>query len=113
MREHGYFKDDPLTSDQPTKQTVATCKSCKAPVLWIYPKGYKPQILDLEPVYVWIKNGPGFDQWEIKQARVSHFETCPHAKEWKQKNKFKTPPPDQQLKLFGDPNHENTDTEST
>lgn len=81
---------------------TATCVSCGAPILWAVTDKGKRIPLDLEPVplgNVAVSADSGFPsappmakvwgnrhEWPPRKPRyVSHFSTCPHAKEHRHK----------------------------
>lgn len=56
---------------------MASCKSCGAPIKWVQMKeSGKAMPLDDKPLSVVVETEEG---WVVKQARQSHFATCPDA----------------------------------
>ncbi len=55
-----------------------TCRSCKAPVVWIRLEASGKAIPCDPKVLVIVTDGG-----QIARGRVSHFATCPQAKDWR------------------------------
>jgi len=76
--------------------TVTNCRSCDDPIVWVVTENGKRMPVDAEPVRVRagftldepIGDAPPLARWKrsddrAEQLYVSHFSTCPQAREWR------------------------------
>lgn len=73
--------DDPMR-DVP----VAECRSCSAPIVWVYTDDRKAMPVDAKPERRLVPTGStrdGKPRMRVRATYVSHFATCPDADRWR------------------------------
>ena len=71
---------------------ISNCNTCKAEIIWVELKSGKRHPLDAEIVIsdgtqlLYVDNLHGFKKLPAgRKGYMSHFATCPHAKDWRRK----------------------------
>jgi len=67
----------------PGEQSIALCKKCDAEIIWIIYKG-KPHPVNARPLKSFVSPT---GTWQIMDAFISHFATCPFADDFRTKKK--------------------------
>lgn len=61
------------------------CRSCNAPLLWVYTPEGRRMPLDADPIRRIVIDAASGDKMvgRVRNVYTSHFETCPQASRWR------------------------------